>query len=100
MALQGIMDKKERANENWKLYQENFDLIHQQFFRHLREKFPTLTATDLKFCAYLRLNLNTKEIAELTGLSVRGVEGARYRLRKKLQLKESDDLVAFLVDFK
>ena len=100
MALQGIMDKKGRANENWKLYQENFDLIHQQFFRHLREKFPTLTATDLKFCAYLRLNLNTKEIAELTGLSVRGVEGARYRLRKKLQLKESDDLVAFLVDFK
>lgn len=100
MALQGIMDRKGRASETWKLYQENFDLIHQQFFRHLREKYPMLTATDLKFCAYLRLNLNTKEIAELTGLSVRGVEGARYRLRKKLQLKENEDLVAFLVDFK
>ncbi len=100
MALQGIMDKKGRTSETWKLYQENFDLIHKQFFRHLREKFPILTATDLKFCAYLRLNLNTKEIAELTGLSVRGVEGARYRLRKKLLLKENDDLVAFLVDFK
>ncbi len=100
MALQGIMDKKGRASETWKLYQENFDLIHKQFFRHLREKYPMLTATDLKFCAYLRLNLNTKEIADLTGLSVRGVEGARYRLRKKLQLKENDDLVAFLVDFK
>lgn len=100
MAMSGMIDKGNMSSESWKLFQENFDLIHKQFFRHLRETYPTLTATDLKFCAYLRLNFNTKEIARLTGLSVRGVEGARYRLRKKLRLKENEDLVAFLVDFK
>ena len=100
LAMDNVIDKNGRNSENWKLFQENFDLIHKQFFRHLREKYPILTATDLKFCAYLRLNLTTKEIAEITGLSVRGVEGARYRLRKKFGLKENDDLVSFLVDFK
>ena len=100
LAMDNVIDKNGRNSENWKIFQENFDLIHKQFFRHLREKYPILTATDLKFCAYLRLNLTTKEIAEITGLSVRGVEGARYRLRKKFGLKENDDLVSFLVDFK
>ena len=86
-------------DEYWKVFRENFDLIHKQFFRHLRDAFPNLTANDLKFCAYLRLNLSSKEIVNLTGISIRGVEGARYRLRKKLGLKEGDDLASFLIDF-
>ncbi len=101
MAMDAMKSKDVKPDdEYWKLFQENFDLIHKQFFRHLREKYPSLTSTDLKFCAYLRLNLSTKDIANMSGLSIRGVEGARYRLRKKLDLKEGDDLAAFLIDFK
>ncbi len=101
MAMDAMKSKDVKPDdEYWKLFQENFDLIHKQFFRHLREKYPSLTSTDLKFCAYLRLNLSTKDIANMSGLSIRGVEGARYRLRKKLNLKEGDDLAAFLIDFK
>ena len=84
----------------WDIYRENFDLIHKNFFRHLREQYPSLTATDLKFCALLRLNLSTKDIAHFTGLTIRGVEGARYRLRRKLQIKETQSLTEFLIDFK
>lgn len=92
--------KNEDDDEYWNLYQENFDLIHKQFFRHLRERYPSLTSTDLKFCAFLRLNLSTKDIARFTGLTVRGVEGARHRLRKKLHIPEDQSLTEFLIDFK
>lgn len=82
------------------IYQKNFDLIHEHFFRTLRERYPALTANDLKFCALLRLNLNTKDIAKFTNLTIRGVEAARYRLRKKLNLTEKESLIEFLIDLK
>lgn len=101
LALEAVKDKeKSHDEEYWEIFRNNFDLIHQHFFRNLRKQYPTLTTNDLRFCAYLRLNLSTKDIASLTGLSIRGVEGARYRLRKKLNLQEGTDLSTFLIDFK
>ena len=82
----------------WDIYRENFDLIHKNFFRNLRKCHPELTATDMKFCALLRLNLSTKEIAQFTGLTTRGVEGARYRLRKKLGLPKDQSFTQYLID--
>ena len=84
----------------WDRFQENFDLIHENFFRRLKAEYPSLTPTDLKLCSLLRLNYTTKEIAEMLNLSVRGVETARYRLRKKLGLTETDNLVNFMIEFK
>jgi ligand-binding sensor domain-containing protein/DNA-binding CsgD family transcriptional regulator len=83
----------------WEIYQNNFNLIHKNFFKNLKAQYPSLTSTDLRFCALLRLNLSTKDIAQFTGLSVRGVEGARYRLRKKFNLHEGSDLVDFLINY-
>lgn len=83
----------------WSTFQNNFDLIHKKFFRNLHERFPDLTANDLKICALLRLNLNTKEIANFTHLTIRGVEGARYRLRKKLGIPTDKSLTDFLIEF-
>ena len=95
------MDAVNMDNDGyWKIYRENFDLIHKKFFRTLRERYPSLTATDLKFCALLRLNLATKDIANFMGLTIRGVEGARYRIRKKLHLPEETSLPEFLIDLK
>lgn len=95
-----LAEKGTADDKYWELYQENFDLIHEHFFRRLRETYPSLTPTDLKFCALLRLNLSSKDIARFTGLTVRGVEGARYRLRKKLQLPETVNLAEFFIDFR
>lgn len=82
------------------IYQKNFDLIHEHFFRNLRERYPSLTPNDLKLCALLRLNMSTKDIANFTNMSVRGVETARYRLRRKLKLVGRQSIVEFLIDFK
>lgn len=86
--------------DEWAVFQENFDLIHENFFRKLKERYPSLTSSDLRLCALLRLNYSSKDIAKMLNLSIRGVEAARYRLRKKLALEEGDDLVAFMINFK
>lgn len=88
------------GEKSWEVYQQNFDLIHEHFFRHLKEQYPSLSAGDLRLCALLRLNMSTKEIAGYTGLSVRGVETARFRLRKKLNLPQDTSLSDFLLAFK
>lgn len=85
--------------DEWNLFQSNFDLIHENFFRKLKERYPSLTPTDLKLCALLRLNYSSKEIAEMLNISIRGVEAARYRVRKKLDISETDNLVDFMIKF-
>ena len=77
------------------------DGIHiSVFFRNLQERYPQLTSSDLKFCALLRLNLSTKDIAKFANISVRGVESARLRLRKKFALTTEQNLVEFLIAMK
>jgi len=83
----------------WKEFEKEFVEIFPGFIEELSRKFPKLTATDLKFCAYQKMNHNTKDIAMLTGLSVRSVESRRYRLRQKLGLSSGTNLVSFLHSF-
>ena len=75
---------------------ERFDQVHSDFLKNLREQYPKLTNYDQKICAYLRMNLSTKEIATLMNISIRGVEGSRYRLRKKLEIPKEKNLVKFI----
>lgn len=86
--------------ESWSMFQANFDRIHENFFRHLKEQFPDLTSGDLRLCGLLRLNLPTKEISKLMNISIRGVDAARYRLRKKLGISQESSLTDFMINFK
>ncbi len=86
-------------NEEWKVFEKNFDKVHGNFITRLKKAFPKLSPQELKLCAYLRMNLNTKEIAHLLNISVRGVEIGRYRLRKKLGLERQDNLTDFILRF-
>lgn len=87
-----------QLDDNWEQFETYFDQVHENFFKRLRLKFPGLTPKDQKLCAYLRMNLTTKEIAPLLNISVRGVEISRYRLRKKLGLNSEVNLVAFILE--
>ncbi len=87
-----------QLDESWVQFETYFDQVHENFFKRLREKFPKLTPKDQKLCAYLRMNLSTKEIAPLLNISVRGVEISRYRLRKKLAIDSEVNLVAFITE--
>ncbi|MCF0173313.1 MAG: hypothetical protein HUJ91_06255, partial [Bacteroidales bacterium] len=87
-------------NEKWEIFRQNFNRVDEHFFSNLSEKYPSLTTSDLKFCALLRLNMNTKEIATALNLTTRGVESARYRLRKKFNLGQNESLTAFIHNIK
>jgi DNA-binding CsgD family transcriptional regulator len=74
-----------------------FQEVHKDFYESLLLKFPELTPNELKLCAFLRLNMSTKEISELTGQRILTIDHARYRLRKKLGISNSEvNLIAFL----
>lgn len=94
-----IIETDLSEEDEWNQFQENFDLIHENFFRKLKIKFPALTPSDLKLCALLRLNYSSKEIGNMLNITIRGVEAARYRLRKKLALSETENLVEFMIKF-
>jgi DNA-binding CsgD family transcriptional regulator len=85
-------------DDDWEQFAVHFNKVHSNFLIMLKEKFPNLNAHELKLCAYLRMNLTSKEIAQLLGISVRGVEISRYRLRKKLQVSTETNLFQFLFD--
>jgi DNA-binding CsgD family transcriptional regulator len=86
----------EKNDSNWEKFAVHFDEVNNNFLKNLKLRFPKLTNNDLKVCAYLQLNLASKEISQLMNIGVRGVEISRYRLRKKLGLSTEQSLIDFL----
>jgi len=87
------------ADSDWEHFQFHFDRVHGDFTTRFKGAFPSLSPQEIKLSAYLRMNLSTKEIAQLLNISVRGVEIGRYRLRKKLQLDRNQNLQDFILNF-
>ncbi|MFA9390673.1 MAG: two-component regulator propeller domain-containing protein [Prolixibacteraceae bacterium] len=87
------------SDDDWATFESNFDRAHQDFFNRLKQQFPDLTPGDIKLCAYLKMNLASKEIAHLLNISIRSVEVHRYRIRKKLNLAPVENLVEYLMAF-
>jgi len=93
------IDTTLRLQEDWEQFEYHFDQVHGDFLNRLREHFLDLTPNEQKLCALLRLNLSTKEISNLMSISLRGVEIARYRLRKKLGLDLGQNLSKFILEY-
>ncbi len=91
------IDKNVSSVDDWKVFEYHFEKAHEKFLQKLMTKYPRLTQSDLRLCAYLRMNLSSKEIAPLLRISVRGVENHRYKLRKKLKLKPDENLTEFIL---
>lgn len=95
--IQKVIDEGITDERDWNLFETSFNETHESFFKKLKVGHPDLVPNDLKLCAYLRMNMNSKEIASLLNISLRGVEIRRYRLRKKLLLEHDQNLVEFLM---
>ena len=97
LLINSKIDANMQSDEVLKRIEEQFDLIHNNFMKRLRERHPDLSNNERMMCAYLKMNLSTKEIAPLLNISVRGVETMRYRLRKKFGLGRNDSLTEYLM---
>ena len=92
-----IIDKNLNNTDDWKLFEEAFNNADKDFLKLIKDKHPVLTPNDLRLCAYLRLNLSSKEIAPLLNISPRSVEVKRYRLRKKMDLPHESSLTNYIL---
>jgi DNA-binding CsgD family transcriptional regulator len=91
--------EKEIDNEKqWKVFDMHIEQVYEDLFKKLKESYPDLTPRELSLCAYLRMNISSKEIATLMNISARGVEISRYRVRKKLKLDRDDNLTEFMLN--
>ena len=93
-----LVDEHLGNEQDWQVFEDNFNQVHDEFFKKLKSLFPSITPGDLRLAAYLRMNLSSKEIAPLLHLSIRGIENKRYRLRRKLELEGDDNLVEYLMN--
>jgi AraC family chitin signaling transcriptional activator len=85
------------GNDSWSVFKEAFENTDKEFLKKIKLAHSSLTPSDLRLCAYLRLNLSSKEIAPLLNISVRSVEIKRYRLRKKMDLSHEHGLVEYIL---
>ncbi len=92
-----IIDKNIENEDDWEVFQKAFNNTDRDFLKKIKQLHPKLTPTDLKLCAYLRMNLSSKEIAPLLNISIRSVEIKRYRLRKKMDLTHKNNLVEYIL---
>jgi tetratricopeptide (TPR) repeat protein/DNA-binding CsgD family transcriptional regulator len=86
----------QHSDDDWKRFEQQLDNLHQDFVRILSERYPALTPTELKICSLTRINLQTKDIANLLFASIRTIHAHKYNIRKKLGLASSMNLTTFL----
>jgi DNA-binding CsgD family transcriptional regulator len=89
--------KEVNTDKSWKDLEKHIKNVHFDFLKRLKEKYPTISPRELDLSTYLLMNMSTKEIAEIMNISNGGVELARYRLRKKLELNKKENLTGFLM---
>jgi DNA-binding CsgD family transcriptional regulator len=89
------VEKKDQELDHLSVH---FNHVNTEFFNKLKDLYPDLSQNDLKFCAYLSMNLSSKEMAQLMNVTIKAIEVGRYRLRKKLQLKPETNLYEFLIN--
>ncbi len=85
-----------KNDDEWSRFRLHFDSVHPDFFNKLKEASPELTENDLRLCAYIRIGMRAKQIAEMLSITADSVNSNRYRLRKKLGLSRGESLDDFV----
>ena len=93
-----VIEEGMNDQRDWNLFEHSFNEAHENFFKKLKANYPDLVPNDLKLCAYLHMNMSSKEMASLLNITLRGVEIRRYRLRKKLNVPHDKNLSEFLME--
>lgn len=94
--LQQIINDNISHDDDWKRFNQNFDIVYENFTKRLLELHPGLSISERRLCCYLKMGLSSKEIAPLFNISAKSVEMNRYRLRRKMDLERSVNLVSYL----
>lgn len=97
--LQAKIHENISHDDVWTDFNRNFDIVYQNYTKRLHEQYPQLTASDIRLCCYIKMGLTSKDIAPLLNITVKSVEMARYRLRKKIELSPDISLTDYLTKY-
>ena len=97
--LKRSINRNLKLDEDWNRFKIHFDQVHHGFFEKLTANFPAISGQDLRHCAYIKMNLSTKEISRLMNIHPTSVQKARVRLKKKLLLNKEDNLFDFILKY-
>ncbi|EAY24283.1 helix-turn-helix transcriptional regulator, partial [Microscilla marina] len=95
--LNRLVEQGFNLDKEWEEFRQVFEQVHQDFFKQLKQQYPSLTPHELHVCALVKLNFSIKEMATILGIAPNSVAMARYRIRKKLQLETDDNLTEFMM---
>jgi len=90
------ISRETNLDDDWKKFKLHFEKVHPEFFTKLKKQYPALSQRELKHCAYIQIGLNVKEVAQVLDISAKGVEMARYRIKKKMEICEGRKLSDFI----
>ncbi|RLD43364.1 MAG: hypothetical protein DRI86_10135 [Bacteroidetes bacterium] len=96
LSLKKDLSKKKKAEMSWDSFKMHFEQVHPDYFDKLLLSENSLTQNDLRICAYIKLNLSTKDIANILNISNRAIQTSRYRIKKKLNLSPETDFVKYI----
>lgn len=96
LTLRKMITEHMRSEDNWETFKMHFEKVHPNFFGKLKAQYPELSPNDLKLCAYIKIGLTIKEIAQMTAVLPATVKTNRYLLRKKFHLRDDQPLDAFI----
>lgn len=94
--IQNLIRENISHDDDWKKFNQNFDIVYADFTKHLAELHPNLNLAEKRLCCYLKMGLSSKELAPIFSISPKSVEMNRYRLRKKMGLGREVNLVEYL----
>ncbi len=97
--LYSLLQQTPGIDKDWEDFKRTFENVHHNFFGRLLEQDPDLTQSELRLCALICLNLSIKEMSSLMGISPDSVKTARYRLRKRFNLQQDQNLADFVIAF-
>jgi DNA-binding CsgD family transcriptional regulator len=93
-----VIENEISTKKDLEVFDSNFNAVHEEFIKNLKEKYPQLNQNDHRLCTFIKMNKSTKEIATFLNMSIRGVETSRYRLRKKMNLSSDGNLYDIISD--
>ncbi|MEL1244940.1 tetratricopeptide repeat protein [Flavobacterium sp. DGU11] len=96
--LRSILFHNQNQKKDWEKFREVFEKVHPGFFTEIKSRFSSLTATDIRICAYIRIRMSLNEVASLLNISLQSLHTSRYRIRKKLNLDTQQSLDDFICE--
>ena len=84
--------------DDWQKFENHFNVVYSDFIKKMKTTYPELTSKELRLCSYIKMNLSSSEIAQLSNITMRGVEKSRSRLRKKLNLDGTEDIYEYILN--